>query len=86
VGRYGGEEFAAILPHTAYKDAFQTADRIRKAIEAHAFRVGPRELNVTVSIGVATYPSDDVDTPGALIREADKALYKAKQAGRNRVA
>jgi two-component system cell cycle response regulator len=86
VGRYGGEEFAAVLPHTAYKDAFQTADRVRKAIEAHAFRVGPRELHVTVSIGVATYPSDDVDTPGALIREADKALYKAKQGGRNRVA
>jgi len=86
VGRYGGEEFAAVLPHTAYKDAFQTSDRIRKAVEAHAFRVGPRELHVTVSIGVATYPSDDVDTPGALIREADKALYKAKQGGRNRVA
>ena len=86
VGRYGGEEFAVILPHTTHEQGLQTAERIRAAIEGHSFRVGPRVLQITVSIGVAAYPSKEVDSPGALIREADKALYRAKQAGRNRVA
>ncbi|MFI5184147.1 MAG: diguanylate cyclase [Vicinamibacteria bacterium] len=85
LGRYGGEEFAAILPHTDYKEALQTGERIRQAVAGHPFRVGPRELRVTVSVGVATYPSDTVDSPGALVREADKALYRAKQAGRDKV-
>ena len=85
LGRYGGEEFVAILPHTNRDDAMQTAERLRDAIAEHPFRVGPRELRITISVGVATYPSDRVDTSGALIREADKALYRAKQAGRNQV-
>jgi two-component system cell cycle response regulator len=87
VGRYGGEEFAAILPHTAYKDGLRTGERIRKAVAEHAFRVGNRELRVTVSVGVASYPPADgvIDSPGALVSEADKALYRAKEAGRNRV-
>ncbi len=85
LGRYGGEEFAAILPHTDYDEALQTGERIRHAVADHPFRIGPRELRVTVSVGVATYPSDKVDSPGTLLREADQALYRAKQAGRNRV-
>ena len=85
IGRYGGEEFAAILPHTAYGEAKKTAERIRMAVDRHAFRIGPRELKVTVSVGVASFPSDLVDSPGSLVREADSALYRAKQAGRNRV-
>jgi diguanylate cyclase (GGDEF)-like protein len=64
----------------------QTAERLREAIAEHPFRVGPRELRITISVGVATYPSARVDTSGALIREADKALYRAKQAGRNQIA
>jgi diguanylate cyclase (GGDEF)-like protein len=86
VGRYGGEEFLAILPHTSYQDAVQTAERVRAAIASHAFKFGEHELRITVSAGVATYPSDATDTPVALIREADKALYRAKEAGRNQVA
>jgi diguanylate cyclase (GGDEF)-like protein len=86
VGRYGGEEFVAILPHTRYDEARQTAERVRHAIEQNAFRVGERALRITVSLGVATYPSETVDSPNALIHEADKALYRAKQAGRNTVA
>jgi len=86
LGRYGGEEFVAILPHTNREDARQTAERLREAIAEHPFRVGPRELRITISVGIATYPSATVDTSGALIREADKALYRAKQAGRNQVA
>lgn len=86
VGRYGGEEFLAILPHTNYQEAVQTAERVRFAIASHAFKFGERELHITVSAGVATYPSEAADTPVALIREADKALYRAKEAGRNQVA
>jgi two-component system cell cycle response regulator len=86
LGRYGGEEFMAILPHTAHDEAQQTAERLRKAIADHSFRAGDRELSATVSVGVASYPSQTVDSPNALIREADKALYRAKQAGRNRTA
>ena len=59
LGRYGGEEFVAILPHTNRDDALQTAERLRVAIAEHPFRVGPRELRITISVGVATYPSDD---------------------------
>ncbi len=86
VGRYGGEEFVCILPHTGHEEAMQTAERLRVAVEEHAFRTGSRETRVTVSVGVATYPSTRVDSPGGLLREADKALYKAKEGGRNRVA
>lgn len=86
IGRYGGEEFMAILPHTAFDEARGTAERLRMAVADHTFRYGDKRLKVTISIGIATYPSDPVDSPGALIREADKALYRAKEAGRNRVA
>jgi diguanylate cyclase (GGDEF)-like protein len=86
LGRYGGEEFIAILPHTVREEALQTAERLRKGIDDHVFRVGDRELRTTISVGVACFPSDTVDSPNGLVREADKALYKAKQAGRNRVA
>jgi diguanylate cyclase (GGDEF)-like protein len=85
VGRYGGEEFVCILPHTNHEEALRTAERIRATIADHVFRAGQQQSRVTVSIGVATYPSARVDSPGGLLREADKALYRAKEAGRNRV-
>jgi two-component system cell cycle response regulator len=85
IGRYGGEEFMAILPHTNFDDAHLTGERVRRAVEEQVFRYGDKRLKVTVSVGVATYPSTPVDSPGALIREADRALYRAKEAGRNRV-
>ena len=86
LGRYGGEEFAAVLPHTGAEEARQTAERIRHGVEGHAFHAGEHEVRVTVSVGVATCPALDVDSPGALVREADRALYQAKEQGRNRVA
>jgi two-component system cell cycle response regulator len=86
VGRYGGEEFVAVLPHTLHDEAVETAERIRSRIHAHVFPAGDREVHVTVSVGVASYPSTNVDSPSTLIREADKALYSAKEAGRDRVA
>jgi diguanylate cyclase (GGDEF)-like protein len=85
LGRYGGEEFVVMLPHTRYDEARQTAERLRAIVEKHVFRAYDRELRLTVSVGVAAYPSAGIENPGALIRESDRALYRAKQAGRNRV-
>jgi len=86
VGRYGGEEFIAVLPHTGRTECLLAGERIRRAVEAHRFRAGDRQLRITVSVGAASYPSEDADSPDALIRVADRALYRAKEAGRNRVA
>jgi diguanylate cyclase (GGDEF)-like protein len=86
VGRYGGEEFIAVLPHTSYDEARLTAERVRQRVSTHSFRAGLSSIRVTVSVGVATYPSTSVDSANTLIREADLALYRAKQGGRNRVA
>jgi len=91
VFRYGGEELAAILPHTDLEGAVQVAERARQAIAA--LRVPHRENHegggiMTASIGVATALSRDDGTqhvPAALLKAADTALYKAKQLGRNRV-
>jgi len=85
VGRYGGEEFLLVLPHTTRADAVKTAERIRKRIEEHAFWTGEKELEVTVSVGISSFPAEGVDSPSALLREADIALYRAKESGRNRV-
>jgi two-component system cell cycle response regulator len=86
IGRYGGEEFVVLLPHTPTDEAHQTADRLRRSVDTHAFRDGEKVLHVTVSVGVATYPGDGIASAEDLIREADKALYRAKQSGRNQVA
>jgi diguanylate cyclase (GGDEF)-like protein len=86
IGRYGGEEFVVLLPHTPTDEAHQTADRLRRSVDTHAFRHGEKALHVTVSVGVATYPGDGIASAEDLIREADKALYRAKQSGRNQVA
>ena len=78
--RYGGEEFALILPHTQAADALVVAARCRKAIEAAAWPARP----VTASLGVAAL-SPSCPDPAALIAAADKALYRSKHEGRNRV-
>jgi two-component system cell cycle response regulator len=86
LGRYGGEEFVALLPHTTPEEARQTAERIRYRVQHTRFRAGDEEVRVSVSVGMASCPSAAIDSPDALLREADKALYRAKEAGRNRVA
>lgn len=79
-GRYGGEEFAVILPETDAAAAAESAERLRRAVES-AYR---QEVQVTASIGVACYPTDGDDVD-ALVQSADDALYQAKAAGKNRV-
>ncbi len=85
VGRYGGEEFLVVVPHTHLDEARHTAERLRARIEGHSFRAADHELSITVSVGVASYPGGTSHSPDDLIREADSALYRAKEQGRNRV-
>ncbi|MBI4285131.1 MAG: diguanylate cyclase [Chloroflexi bacterium] len=78
--RYGGEEFAIVLPQTRLEDAHVVAERIRKTVES---RTISRGMPVTVSLGVASWPLDGV-MKEEIIARADAALYRAKQSGRNR--
>lgn len=78
--RYGGEEMAVILPETDIKGAFNVAEKARKLIETRAGDVAGR--TVTISMGIASFGPDN-DGPAKLIAAADRALYKAKSAGRN---
>lgn len=83
-GRYGGEEFIVILDTTDLNKAVQTAERIRHAVEHHPFIWQDQVLRVTVSIGVTAITVDDKSLSN-MISRVDKALYKAKKEGRNRV-
>ncbi|MCX7799924.1 MAG: sensor domain-containing diguanylate cyclase [Fimbriimonadales bacterium] len=85
VGRYGGEEFVAVLPDVDGERCRAVAERVREAVRrvAHTTASG-RPRSVTASIGCAAYP-DNGDDPEQLLRAADAALYKAKRAGRDRV-
>jgi len=85
VSRNGGEEFSVILPDCANGQAVEIAERIRTAVEIHEFKVSPLDpINITVSIGAATYPETVADI-SQLVGTADEYLYQAKRTGRNRV-
>jgi len=83
--RYGGEEFAVILPETELDSALVISERLRQIIEEHEFPGQEIVLKVTVSLGVAQFNSDKDKNREDLIRKADRALYQAKQNGRNMV-
>jgi len=84
--RYGGEEFVVIMPGASLEAAERTAERIRLHVSGAPIRVagGSEVLSVTISIGVAATKGPG-DTPEALLKRADQALYEAKSSGRNRV-
>ncbi len=85
VFRYGGEEILVFLPEVSKKDAIKVAEKLRRAVEMTEFEtLDKKKIRITVSIGVAAYPEDSDDL-NKVIRLADKALYMAKQQGRNRV-
>ncbi|GAB4270725.1 MAG: hypothetical protein Kow0029_07750 [Candidatus Rifleibacteriota bacterium] len=83
-GRYGGEEMSVLLPQTNIKEAFIVAERIKKAIEGSEYNYRDKVMKVTVSIGASALHNRQISTE-ELIEEADKALYKAKENGRNQV-
>lgn len=94
LGRYGGEEFAALLDNTGPGSALEIAQRIRQSVEQHQFLLpeDPQQppFRVTISIGVASLDTvrgdNNMNTLGqTLVEQADQALYRAKEAGRNRV-
>ncbi len=82
--RYGGEEFAVILPESDVAAGRAVAERMRFLVEHFPFRADQHILQVTVSIGVASWPAS-ADTIKEIITEADRALYEAKRGGKNRV-
>jgi diguanylate cyclase len=83
VGRYGGEEIAVLLPETGTAGAARTAERLRSAVEREIFEWDGHPVRVTISLGVATIASS-TSHGDELVRDADRALYQAKQGGRNR--
>ncbi|MGQ0764777.1 MAG: diguanylate cyclase [Gemmatimonadota bacterium] len=86
VARYGGEEFVVVLPETVMSGATTFAERLREQIEGFPFAsTAGHALSLTGSIGVASYPSENVESVDELLAAADQALYRAKAAGRNRV-
>ena len=84
VARYGGEEFILVLPEIGPEDGVKAAERIRKKVAKENFAGDGETIQVTVSVGVASYPKDGDDSQ-SIIRHADTALYKSKESGRNRV-
>jgi len=86
LGRYGGEEFMALLPETDAEDGLVFVERVRREVARTPFQIGREEpLHMTISAGIATYPHESIHDPETLVRFADEALYAAKAAGRNRV-
>lgn len=83
VARYGGEEITIILPYTMREKAKPLAERIRREVALYPFK-GAKEVKVTISIGLASYP-DNAHTRQEIIQRADQALYLAKEGGRNRI-
>jgi diguanylate cyclase (GGDEF)-like protein len=84
IGRYGGEEFAIVLPESSEERARAVAERIRASIEATPIDTPNGPAQVTISLGLALLSPTDNDLE-LLLDSADRAMYEAKQAGRNRV-
>ncbi len=85
LGRFGGEEFTALLPRTGTAEAHRIAERLRRAVVASPILLGDAQVHISVSIGIAVLGAHGDDLTD-LLTAADHALYQAKSAGRNRVA
>ena len=82
--RYGGDEFAVILPQTQPEGALRVCERIHGALQRLTVTAGEEQVSITASLGVADYPSNDIACAEDLIHAADEALYGAKRGGKNR--
>jgi diguanylate cyclase (GGDEF)-like protein len=83
--RFGGEEFAIVLPELDLPKAVAVCERIRQIVQDHPFVFNKQQYPVTVSIGIGVMAADEDVSPNELVRRADAMLYEAKRAGRNRV-
>lgn len=81
--RYGGEEFVIVLTETSGENALIPLERLRKAVENHKFKFNNQDIKITLSIGVSS--TIEFETSQEMFDEADKALYKAKNNGRNQI-
>jgi two-component system cell cycle response regulator len=84
-GRFGGEEFLAILPDTNIEDARIVGERIRKKVEDFEFKDEHHSIHKTISVGIASLPNETIKDEFQLLEWSDKALYDAKMTGRNKV-
>ena len=89
-GRYGGEEFALLLPNTRTEEAIMVAERLRKAVENKKVdfsKINSEKTNATINVTISSgiYEFKKSDTSDDLLKKADKALYEAKESGRNRI-
>lgn len=83
--RYGGEEFAVILPDTSLKSAMTVCERLRKRVSSNRFKYNSSDFSISISIGIALYNNLEHSSPVELVSAADQALYRAKKEGRNSV-
>jgi diguanylate cyclase (GGDEF)-like protein len=83
--RYGGEEFALLMPESSVDQAVKFAERVRALVAATTFETEGRRIPVTISVGVGHTSGEPAITPEELVGRADRKLYEAKGAGRNRV-
>jgi len=83
--RFGGEEFVVILVDCGFESALAMAEKLRKNVEQYKFHTGEMTLKLTVSIGVSVFPDGSEEDIESAINEADRAMYRAKEQGRNRV-
>lgn len=86
IGRFGGEEFIILLPETCIKEAVNIAERLRHAVESISIPTPKGKASITISLGVACFEPGKPINLDQLVDAADKALYQAKENGRNRVA
>lgn len=82
--RYGGEEFAIVARGSTMFQSYQLAERLRKEVDAYSFVHNGQEIPITISLGVASFPEIELDTFPDMIEAADRALYAAKDGGRNK--
>jgi len=82
--RYGGEEFCAILPGASSEDSLKMAERIRFAVQESKVIYSEFEIRVTLSLGISSYPENDIKHEQELLATSDEALYISKESGRNK--